>query len=106
MNKLALSAALAALALSPVLSQAAHADDTSTPAASTNWQDNFFVAGQLGQSQYRVDSNVLNHDHGVFQNVRFGWQAQRLRCAKILALRSRPRNKPNWKRVYTHHGRH
>jgi len=76
MNKLALSAALAALALSPVLSQAAHADDTSTsaPAASTNWQDNFFVAGQLGQSQYRVDSNVLNHDHGVFQNVRFGWR--------------------------------
>jgi OOP family OmpA-OmpF porin len=75
MNKLALSAALAALALSPVLSQAAHADDASTTnAPSTNWQDNFFVAGQLGQSQYRVDSDTLNHNHGVFQNVRFGWR--------------------------------
>lgn len=71
MNKLALSAALAALALSPVLSQAAHADDTTAP-TSNNWQDNFFVAGQLGQTQYRTD--LLSHDNGVFQNVRFGWR--------------------------------
>jgi hypothetical protein len=28
-------------------------------------------------------------------SVRCGWQAQRLRYAKILALRSHPRNKPN-----------
>jgi OmpA-OmpF porin, OOP family len=71
MNKLALSAAVAALALSPVLSQAAHADDTTAP-TSNNWQDNFFVAGQLGQTQYRTD--LLSHDNGVFQNVRFGWR--------------------------------
>jgi OmpA-OmpF porin, OOP family len=80
MNKLALSAALAALALSPVLSQSAHADDTNTTASTygnnlnPNWQDNFFVAGQLGQTQYRVDSDTLNHNNGVFQNVRFGWR--------------------------------
>ncbi|WP_158545139.1 outer membrane protein [Dyella monticola] len=80
MNKLALSAAVAVLALSPVLSQAAHADDnsTSTPTyganVNPNWQDNFFVAGQLGQTQYRVDSDVLNTNHGTFQNIRFGWR--------------------------------
>jgi OmpA-OmpF porin, OOP family len=77
MNKLALSAAVAALALSPVLSQAAHADDTSaTPTyganVNPNWQDNFFVAGQLGQSNARTDD--LTHKNSVFQNVRFGWR--------------------------------
>ena len=81
MNKLALSAALAALALSPVVSQAAHADDASGTNTATfgsninpNWQDNFFVAGQLGQTQYRADSDTLSHNNGVFQNVRFGWR--------------------------------
>lgn len=80
MNKLALSAAVAALALSPVLSQAAHADDAGTVASRSpyganinpNWQDNFFVAGQLGQSRFRTGD--LNHDNSVFQNVRFGWR--------------------------------
>jgi OOP family OmpA-OmpF porin len=75
MNKLVLSAAVAALALSPVLSQAAHADD-STPTyganVNPNWQENFFVDGQLGQTQYRTD--LLSHNNSVFQNVRFGWR--------------------------------
>lgn len=76
MNKLALSAAVAALALSPVLSQAAHADDTSTPTyganVNPNWQENFFVDGQLGQTQART--SLLDHNNSVFQNVRFGWR--------------------------------
>ena len=77
MNKLALSAALAALALSPVLSQAAHADDTSTTPTyganvNPNWQDNFFAAGNLGQTQARTAD--LSHNNSVFQNVRFGWR--------------------------------
>lgn len=78
MNKLALSAALAALALSPLLSQAAHADDTSANTATygsnvnPNWQDNFFVAGNLGQTQARTSD--LSHNNSVFQNVRFGWR--------------------------------
>ncbi|WP_164931823.1 outer membrane beta-barrel protein [Dyella sp. M7H15-1] len=76
MNKLALSAAVAALALSPVLSQAAPADDTSTATyganVNPNWQDNFFVAGNLGQTQARTSE--LDHKNSVFQNVRFGWR--------------------------------
>ena len=77
MNKLALSAAVAALALSPVLSQAAHADDaSSTPVyganVNPNWQDNFFVDGNLGRTQARTSE--LDHNNSVFQNVRFGWR--------------------------------
>jgi len=64
MNKILLSAALAAFAVSPLLSQAAHADDS-------NPLDNFYVAGNLGQTQYRAD---VSHDNSVFQNVRFGWR--------------------------------
>lgn len=87
MNKLALSAILASLAVAPVLSQAAQTDDVSTTSTSTyganttpvfgantnpNWQDDFFVAGQLGQSQNR--SGLYGHNQSVFQNVRFGWR--------------------------------
>jgi OmpA-OmpF porin, OOP family len=77
MNKLALSAAVAALALSPVLSQAAHADDASTAPLyganiNPNWQDNFFVAGNLGKTDAR--NGDLTHKNSVFQNVRFGWR--------------------------------
>ncbi|MBE1159471.1 outer membrane protein [Dyella acidiphila] len=73
MNKLALSAAVAALALSPVLS---HADDaTSAPLyganVNPNWQDNFFVDGNLGKTDLRSD---FDHKNSVFQNVRFGWR--------------------------------
>ncbi|WP_158628835.1 outer membrane protein [Dyella choica] len=75
MNKLVLSAVVAAVALSPVLSQAAQTDAVA-PATfganiNPNWQDNFFVAGQLGQTKYRTD---FSHDKGTFQNVRFGWR--------------------------------
>ncbi|GLQ86736.1 outer membrane protein [Dyella flagellata] len=76
MNKLVLSAAMAAFALSPVLSQAAQTDAAATSTfganINPNWQDNFFVAGQLGQTQYR--DSYLTHNHSVFQNVRFGWR--------------------------------
>ncbi|GAB3779250.1 outer membrane beta-barrel protein [Dyella agri] len=64
MKKLLLSATMAALVASPLLSQAAHADDS-------NPLDNFYVAGNLGQTRYRAD---VSHDNGVFQNVRFGWR--------------------------------
>ncbi|MBE1159555.1 outer membrane beta-barrel protein [Dyella acidiphila] len=37
----------------------------------TNQLDNFFAAGNLGQTQYRTD---ITHPHSVFQNVRFGWR--------------------------------
>jgi hypothetical protein len=40
------------------------------------------------------------------QSVESGGQAQRPRCAKILALRCRPRNKPNWKARSRRHGWH
>jgi OmpA-OmpF porin, OOP family len=74
MNKLALSAAVAALALSPVF---AHADDATTTSTygsnfNPNWQDNFFVDGNLGQTQART--GALTHQNSVFQNVRFGWR--------------------------------
>jgi OOP family OmpA-OmpF porin len=81
MNKLALSAAVAALALSPMLTPAAHAQDASAAPGTTatygsnvdpNWQDNFFAAGNLGQTQAR--SADLSHNNSVFQNVRFGWR--------------------------------
>jgi OOP family OmpA-OmpF porin len=58
-----------------MLSQAAHAADTgSTYGANVdpNWQDDFFVAGQLGQTQFR--DGGLSHNNSVFQNVRFGWR--------------------------------
>lgn len=66
MNKLLLSAALAAAALSPF---AAQADDA---AASSNQLNNFFVTGNLGQSNYRVGG--LSDKSDVFQSVRFGWR--------------------------------
>jgi OOP family OmpA-OmpF porin len=76
MNKLVLSAAVAALALSPALTLAAQTSDAGTPTyganVSPNWQDNFFVDGQLGQTQFR--SGSLTHNNSVFQNVRFGWR--------------------------------
>ena len=66
MNKLLCSAVLAAAALSPF---AAQADDA---AAGSNQLDNFFVTGNLGQSNYRVGG--LSDKSDVFQSVRFGWR--------------------------------
>lgn len=62
MNKTLLAAALAVVAVSPF---AAKADEN-------NQLDNFFVAGNLGQSNYRLGGASDKSD--VFQNVRFGWR--------------------------------
>lgn len=62
MNKTLIAAALAVVAVSPF---AAKADES-------NQLDNFFVAGNLGQSNYRVGG--ISDKSDVFQNVRFGWR--------------------------------
>ena len=62
MNKTLFAAALAVAAVSPI---AAKADES-------NQLDNFFVAGNLGQSNYRVGG--VSDKTDVFQNVRFGWR--------------------------------
>lgn len=64
MNKFVLSAALAAVVASSLLSHAVCAADS-------NPLDNFYVAGSFGQSQYRADAK---HADSVFQNLRFGWR--------------------------------
>ncbi|MBD8898588.1 outer membrane beta-barrel protein [Rhodanobacter sp. DHG33] len=70
MNKLFLTAAMAALLASPLLSQAARADDNSN--GNPDPLQNFYVAGNLGQTQNR--NSDFGHDNSVFQNVRFGWR--------------------------------
>lgn len=62
MNKTLLAAALAVVAVAPF---AAKADES-------NQLDNFFVAGNLGQSNYRLGG--VSDKTDVFQNVRFGWR--------------------------------
>jgi len=66
MKKLLLSATLASIAALPLLSPAALANNYDS-----NPTDNFFVDGNLGQSDYR---SGFGHDSSVFQNVRFGWR--------------------------------
>ena len=67
MNKLLVTTAIAAVLASPL---AARADDNNSN-GNSNPLDNFYVAGNLGQTQYRAD---LSHNNSVFQNVRFGWR--------------------------------
>jgi OOP family OmpA-OmpF porin len=62
MHKTLLAAVLAVAAVSPF---AAKADES-------NQTDNFFVAGNLGQSNYRIGG--ISDKSDVFQNVRFGWR--------------------------------
>ena len=62
MHKTLLAAVLAVAAVSPF---AAKADES-------NQLDNFFVAGNLGQSNYRIGG--ISDKSDVFQNVRFGWR--------------------------------
>lgn len=62
MKKTFIAAALAIAAMSPF---AAQAD------ASSRTHD-FFVAGNLGQSNAR--DSLLTHKNSVFQNIRFGWR--------------------------------
>jgi OmpA-OmpF porin, OOP family len=80
MHKLTLSAAVSVLAVCSALGQTVRAQETSS--TSDNWQDNFFAAGNLGQTQYRTSglspayspNTPLAHNQSVFQNVRFGWR--------------------------------
>ena len=65
MNKTLLSAVLAVATLSPFAAKADEAD-------SSNQLNNFFVTGNLGQSNYRVGG--LTDKSDVFQSVRFGWR--------------------------------
>jgi OOP family OmpA-OmpF porin len=74
MNKTLLSAVLAVAALSPF---AAKADDV----ASGNQLNNFFVTGNLGQSNYRVGG--MSDKSDVFQSVRFGWRWNNIVGAEV-----------------------
>lgn len=71
MNKLFLTATVAALLASPLLSQTARADDNSN--GNPDQLQNFYVAGNLGQTQNR-STDMFEHNNSVFQNVRFGWR--------------------------------
>ena len=71
MHKPLLAAVLAVAAVSPF---AAKADES-------NQLDNFFVAGNLGQSNYRIGG--ISDKSDVFQNVRFGWRWNGLVGAEI-----------------------
>jgi len=81
MKKLLLLAIAMVVAV-PATSMASQSDSSVGNNADTNQLDNFFVAGNLGTSQYRdaTASNRpkyrddLTHDNGVFQNLRFGWR--------------------------------
>jgi len=82
MNKILLSAAVAAA----LASQAAFAQDNDY----SNPMNDFFVAGNLGQSQYRAG---MTHNDGVFQNVRFGWRWNGIVGPEIgYAYLGRPKN--------------
>jgi len=69
MKKLLLAVAITALF--PVTSFAAQTDSTIGNNVDQNQLDNFYAAGNLGQTQYRTD---VTHPNSVFQNVRFGWR--------------------------------
>lgn len=55
----------------PSLGMAAETDSIFGSNINTNQLDNFYAAGNLGQTQYRTD---ISHPNSVFQNVRFGWR--------------------------------
>ena len=66
----------------PMACAAASSDTTSTDVTNTDQLDNFYVAGNLGQTQYRTDYEISRHN-SVFQNVRFGWRWDGLVGAEI-----------------------
>lgn len=68
MKKLMLIAAAVSL---PTLGMAAQTDSTFGNNIDTNQLDNFYAAGNLGQTQYRTN---ISHPDSVFQNLRFGWR--------------------------------
>lgn len=79
MQKLLLS--LIAVAISvPAIATAAPSDSGFGNNVDTNQLDNFFVAGNLGKTEYRTD---VSHPNSVFQNVRFGWRWNGLIGAEV-----------------------
>jgi OmpA-OmpF porin, OOP family len=70
-----------ALALSiPATCAAASTDTSASDTTGTDQFDNFYVAGNLGQTQYRAN---VSHPDSVFQNVRFGWRWNGLIGAEV-----------------------
>jgi OmpA-OmpF porin, OOP family len=69
MKKLLLVSTIAAMSI-PALATA-QSVSTFGNNVDTNQLDNFYAAGNLGQTQYRTD---ISHPNSVFQNVRFGWR--------------------------------
>jgi OmpA-OmpF porin, OOP family len=65
-----LLAAAAVVATVPAIA-AAQSTSSFGNNADPNPLDNFYAAGNLGQTQYRTD---ISHPESVFQNVRFGWR--------------------------------
>ena len=70
MKKLLLLAIAAVVAV-PATSMASQSDSSAGNSVDTNQLDNFYIAGNLGQTQYRTD---VSHPDSVFQNLRFGWR--------------------------------
>ncbi|MBD8874423.1 porin family protein [Rhodanobacter sp. DHB23] len=65
MNKALVAGAIAVMLIAPLTTRA---DDSTN---NGDRLDNFYVAGNLGQTKYRTD---ISHPNSVFQNVRFGWR--------------------------------
>jgi OmpA-OmpF porin, OOP family len=70
MQKLVFAIA-AVMVFVPTIATATQSDSTFGSNVDTNQLDNFYVAGNLGKSDYRVN---ISHPNSVFQNVRFGWR--------------------------------
>jgi OmpA-OmpF porin, OOP family len=63
--------AIAVAVIVPATSMATQSDSSVGNNVDTNQLDNFYVAGNLGETQYRSD---ISHPNSVFQNLRFGWR--------------------------------
>lgn len=72
MKKTLLLAALAAVSVSPLVAQAQDAG---------NQLNNFFVSGNLGQSNFRTGG--VSDKSDVFQSVRFGWRWNNIVGAEV-----------------------
>jgi OmpA-OmpF porin, OOP family len=79
MKKLLLVTA-AVIASIPAIAAAVESDSSFGNNIDTNQLDNFYAAGNLGQTQYRTN---ISHPNSVFQNLRFGWRWNGLIGAEI-----------------------
>jgi OmpA-OmpF porin, OOP family len=79
MKKLLLVTA-AVIASIPAIAAATESDSSFGNNIDTNQLDNFYAAGNLGQTQYRTN---ISHPNSVFQNLRFGWRWNGLIGAEI-----------------------